>query len=344
MHRMDKRTPQTRGRRVANARWRRQGAVVIYRIRFGLPLDCDLVAIPLIKYCGIALTLSGSAALAAADVSYTDLAPIFTSRCIVCHSGESAPLGLRLDSYDNLREGSKRGPIVKAGDPEGSELIRRLRGKSQPRMPLIPPPLPESDIARIENWIAAGLARGTAAASTESKAATPARPPPGEPVTYAHVAPILASRCAKCHTENGLMGLPPEGYLLTTYEHTLAASERARVVPGVPQASELVRRIRGQSVPRMPFDGPPYLNEQDIHLIEDWIAQGARDVNGQPAPVGARLRLNGRLTDGWALDGLALTVDGSTRIDKRPGVGDYVEVRAVLGPNGIVRARRIRRR
>ena len=36
------------------------------------------------------------------------------------------------------------------------------------------------------------------------------------------------------------------------------------MVPGKPEASELVRRIRGQAHPRMPFDGPPYLSDDEI--------------------------------------------------------------------------------
>ena len=54
------------------------------------------------------------------------------------------------------------------------------------------------------------------------------------------------------------------------------AHERARVVPGNPVASELVRRIRGQARPRMPYDGPPYLTDAEIDLIVAWIEQGAR--------------------------------------------------------------------
>jgi hypothetical protein len=54
----------------------------------------------------------------------------------MCHSGQDAALGLRLDSLDNLNKGSRKGPVAKAGDPAGSELIRRIKGVSQPRMPM----------------------------------------------------------------------------------------------------------------------------------------------------------------------------------------------------------------
>jgi mono/diheme cytochrome c family protein len=282
---------------------------------------------------------------AAGAATYDDLAPILAARCVMCHTGEAAPLGLRLDSYDALVKGSQKGPVAKAGDAAGSELIRRLKGQSQPRMPMTGPPfLSDQEVALFEGWIAGGMPKGSAAAKP-AVAPAPARPKPGEQVTYAHVAPILAQRCAKCHAEQGLMGPAPEGYRLTSYEATISPADRVRVVPGQPLASELVRRIRGWSLPRMPFDGPPFLSEEDIRLIEEWIRQGARDASGKPAavPVGARLRLGGNLGANWTLDGLPLDVGGA-RIDKSPRPGDRVEVRGTVGPSGSVIVERLRRR
>ncbi|HSG76152.1 MAG TPA: c-type cytochrome domain-containing protein, partial [Burkholderiales bacterium] len=68
------------------------------------------------------------------------MARILAERCAMCHQGEAAPLGLRLESIDSLLKGGSKGPVVKPGDPAGSELVRRLRGTSQPRMPLTGPP------------------------------------------------------------------------------------------------------------------------------------------------------------------------------------------------------------
>lgn len=85
-------------------------------------------------------------------------------------------------------------------------------------------------------------------------------------MTCSDIAPIFTAHCAKCDTENGLRGPGHEGYRLTSYQDTLSAHERTRIVPGKPQASELVRRNRGQALPRMPFDGQPYLNDDDITL------------------------------------------------------------------------------
>lgn len=292
----------------------------------------------------LASLMTTATAQAAPTADFAIVQPILAERCVMCHAGEGAPLGLRLDSFESLMKGSSKGAVVKAGNPAGSELIRRIKGESLPRMPLTGPPfLSAGEIALFERWVADGA---MPAGKPQAAAAPTAPRPQSGPPTWADVAPIFSTRCAKCHAQQGLMGPAPEGFLLTSYEGALAATERARIVPGNPDASELMRRIRGQARPRMPFDGPPFLTGNEIRLISDWIAGGARDAVGQFAavPVGAEARLHGRLEAGWRLDGLALEVDSGTRLDKGPRPGDYVEVRGTVTADGGITAYRVRAR
>ena len=318
------------------------------RVYTPLPRSGRARAFGVLLCMSVVLARGVSAQPAAGDVSYTDLAPLIAERCLMCHSSAVASAGLRLDSYDAILKGSAKGPVVKAGDVAGSELMRRIKGASLPRMPMTGPPwLADADIARFERWVAGGLRKGDGlAAAAVAQAPAPLRPRAGEPVTYRHVAPILAARCAKCHTDKGLMGPPPEGYRLTSYEATLSTTDRVRVVPGRPEASELVRRIRGQALPRMPHDGPPWLSAEEIKLIETWVAQGARNADGEQAamPVGARLRLHGTLGPKGQLDALELTTTPHTRIDKAPRPGAYVEVRGRIDAGGGVVVERMRAR
>lgn len=295
------------------------------------------------------LTGSGQGQQQGKTPTYTDVAPIFDEHCIMCHAGAKPPHGLKLDSYTNVMEGSKNGPVVLPGDSAKSEIIRRIRGISKPRMPFNGPPwLSDREATLLEQWIMAGSSEGKAEGGDKQAGADTAQQPDIEDqtVTYTQVAPILARRCVKCHAQKGLMGPPPEGYRLDTYESAVSGRERAQIIPGSPEASELVRRIRGQSIPRMPFDGPPYLEEEEIELISKWVEQGAADSNGReaPVPVGARVRLHGKLTDRWALDGMPLTVDRGTRLKKSPSIGSYVEVRGIVQKDGRIQATEIRPR
>jgi mono/diheme cytochrome c family protein len=193
--------------------------------------------------------------------------------------------------------------------------------------------------------VAAGLKPGKGTDAAASATAPTALAKSGESVTYLHVAPVFARRCAKCHTDSGTMDPAPEEYRLTSFEAALSAADRVRVVPRNPGASELVRRIRGQARPRMPFDGPPYLSDAGIELITRWVAQGAGNADGMAAtvPAGARVRLPGTLSARWRLDDLPLAVTSTTRIDKSPSPGSYVEVRGHVAKDGTVTAERIRR-
>jgi len=272
--------------------------------------------------------------------TYVELQPIFIRSCNACHSGPFASKGLATDSYASLIKGSSSGPVVIAGNPQGSALIQRTTGKVQPQMPLTGPPfLADTEINLFTSWILAGMPQG-------QEATPPVTPPPtSDEITYANVAPIFAQRCMQCHRENGIMGPPPEGYQLMSLKQTLSITDRARVVPGNAQASELIRRINGLAKPRMPLNGPP-LTPDEIELITQWVDNGARDPAGRSSsiPIGAKVRLHGNLSELWSLDGLRLDVNSATRFDDTPRIGDYVQVRARITTQKSILAERIRRR
>lgn len=288
------------------------------------------------------------AAFAQGDSDPAAVATLFEQRCTMCHSGSSAPVGLRLDSLDAALQGGDRGPVIVPNDPEASELIARVRGTSTPRMPLTGPPfLDPTDIDLLVAWIAAGAPTDATPASDAPPADDSASAPASaaaDPGAYPAVASLLQARCAYCHRPDGVMGPAPEGLVLTDHASIMASTERPVVVPGAPLASELFRRVAGLSLPRMPFDGPPYLDEDQIAGIRQWIEDGAPGPDGSatPVPSGREIRLDGTLDGRWSLDGLALIVTDATRLDGDPRPGDRVEVRGVVTDEGGVRATRIR--
>lgn len=296
----------------------------------------------MIRASALAVTLP-AAALAQEAPTWAEVGALFAERCVKCHSGADAPMGLELDSYGAALAGGWSGRVLVAGDAMGSPLVQRVHGRITPRMPLDGPPfLSEAEIALVEAWVLAGLPEGVPGAVAEAPERV--RPAPGEPVTYADIEPILLKACIKCHSANSKLAAPPEGLRLDSLEHVLAGGERLAVLPGNPEMSELWRRVEGLASPRMPFDGPPWLAEEDIRLIRDWIAQGAPDAEGNraPLPTGAEVRLRGFLTTPDAIDGARFLLDGGTRIDDTPGIGEAAEMRGTVLPDGSVRADRLR--
>ena len=311
----------------------------------------------------------------AAQPGWQEVAAIFQERCTLCHAGKGAPLGVRLTDHEAVLAGGDDGPVVVPGDPDASELVRRIRGESLPRMPLTGPPyLSDERIATIEGWIAAG-APGPADAPADAPGGAPADPPDAsraddspaspdaspnaspeeaapapadapEPGSFAAVEAVLQRRCVECHTPGGAMGAAPEGLVLSSYASLIAGGERVVVVPGAPLASELYRRVEGWARPRMPLDGPPFLSEATIASLRQWIEAGAPGPDGEVAavPVGGEVRLHGTLTGRWSLDGLEIATTDDTRIDDDPSVGSYVEVRGVVREDGSIVAERIRSR
>lgn len=279
---------------------------------------------------------------------YEQVQELFDDNRVMCHAGPKAPKGLRLDSYENVMKGSENGSVVEKGNPEGNELVRRIRGTSTPRMPLSGPPwLDEVEMKLIEDWIRNGASPPAVRSSNTQSVPEPAEPPkPKDGITYADVAPIFKANCVKCHNHKGLMGPPPEGLVLASYQEIMNGTERAFVIPGNPDASELVRKIRGQSLPRMPFDGPPYLSADEVALVERWVTEGAKDESGNKAeiPVGRKVRLGGQLTGIASLDGLPLLINRRTEMKKKTAPGSYVEVRGRVTSDGGIAAELIRTR
>lgn len=117
-------------------------------------------------------------------------------------------------------------------------------------------------------------------------------------------------------------------------------------MPGNAQVSEIIRRVEGLASPRMPFDGPPWLLQEQISLLRDWINEGAKGADGVPAPlpVGGRLRLRGVMTGHNQIDGVGFIITNGTRVEEIPALGHQTELRARIGPNGELIATRLRER
>src|SRR4051794_20944706 len=116
---------------------------------------------PLLLVClpGLAaVAFAGEPSAVGNEFFESKIRPVLVERCYSCHSADSEKLkgGLRLDSREGVLKGGDNGPVIVAGDPEKSSLIRAIRFKDDEL--LMPPKkkLPPEQIADFEAWVKMG--------------------------------------------------------------------------------------------------------------------------------------------------------------------------------------------
>ena len=128
--------------------------------------------------------------------------------------------------------------------------------------------------------------------------------PPPEPTEDAltvfagHVEPILETYCGRCHGADRARG----GFRVDTFEGLVSGGEGGpAVVPERPRASLLLARmlLPRDHPDRMPPQGEPEPSEDEVALIEWWIARGAQTeltvADALPSPGALALLTESRL-------------------------------------------------
>jgi mono/diheme cytochrome c family protein len=231
-----------------------------------------------------------------------DLAPILAKKCVACHGAEKSKGRFRLDSFDWLTKAgeSKSAPVV-PGQPEQSELIRRLTAPDEEdRMPQKDDPLPRAQIALIERWIKEGATFDGADPKAPLITLIPKAPHPDPPAAYRHPVAVTA------------LAFNPDG-------NELAAGGYHEITIWNPSQGKLLRRIRNVAQRTQSIDYGP-----DGGLLA--AAGGSPGQLGEIAlfnPTnGGFLRVLGTLPDmaltlGFSPDGSRLAVgsaDNSIRV------------------------------
>ncbi|HAY13989.1 MAG TPA: hypothetical protein DCY02_05895 [Armatimonadetes bacterium] len=86
-----------------------------------------------------------------------DVLPILKGHCTACHNPDTSSAFLDLTTYETTMEGGQADNNVVAGDPEASNLMRRILGHGgKPQMPLGFAPLSPEKTETIRAWIKAG--------------------------------------------------------------------------------------------------------------------------------------------------------------------------------------------
>jgi hypothetical protein len=132
------------------------------------------------------------------------------------------------------------------------------------------------------------------ATACDEKLSSLTGPTPGLEPTFAsiHANIITAtdssgrSACTQCHTNVGrtpagrlnLTGDAASAYAALVNRPSSFAAGAVLIVPGDPDNSYFVRKLHGSAGitgARMPFNGPPYLTDGQMLVIEKWIRDGA---------------------------------------------------------------------
>lgn len=202
-------------------------------------------------------------------------ANIFTPNCAFsgCHTGTTAPLGLRLDtgnSFLNIfQQSSIENPastLIVPGDADNSYLVRKIEGTAGARMPKDLPALSAEKIQAIRDWVNNG-ALGPSLRSIQQNIFSPGS----------------SSGCIACHSvgggDSGGLNLEDGQAWSNLVGIQRSNGSEIRVVAGDADNSFLIDKLEGNNLGgsrgnRMPLNQTP-LEQDVIDVIRDWINAGA---------------------------------------------------------------------
>jgi len=91
-----------------------------------------------------------------------DVKPIIDQNCVSCHQPDGQGVvtsGFDMTSYDGLMKGAKFGPMIIAGDVEGSNMVVLMEGRADPSISMPhgqQKPIAKASIKTIRLWIEQG--------------------------------------------------------------------------------------------------------------------------------------------------------------------------------------------
>jgi mono/diheme cytochrome c family protein len=211
-------------------------------------MRCDrlIIQTALARLCGIAALVALATQLAAAqdriDFAH-QIVPLIQRYCAACHTNGRYEGGLSFDTRDDL----VRSEVLDANDPDGGELLERLRSDDpETRMPLKKPPLSAAEVELFRRWIAEGLAWDDGFTFLTAKPGRPLALRPvaladGTPPTIdaligpaaAASRPLIDDRTFLRRASLDLVGLLPTAESVEQFVADPASDKRTRLVDGL---------------------------------------------------------------------------------------------------------------
>ncbi len=202
------------------------------------------------------------------------IAPLMVTYCLECHSDTprlGAPATFRLDVLED--EGGKQGLLSRA-----DLSIVRINNASNPMPPNTRTQMNEIEKATMARWSACGKPADLAAAQADCPPLDgEPEPEPDQPPALTFdgaIKPIVTRSCnfpGSCHGGDN----PQGGVSFESLDRMTEALNPATFVPCDPGASTLVERLKlGDGDPLLMPQGGPKLAQDEIDLIERWVAEG----------------------------------------------------------------------
>jgi mono/diheme cytochrome c family protein len=193
----------------------------------------------------------------AANLFREQIQPVLAKSCLGCHSAQAKQGGLDLSSRDAVLRGGDHGPAIVPGNAGESLLYKLIARQQEPAMPYKSGPIAKEAVDKFADWINLGASYGESV---------------HEPL-FTEVRPLLETKCLACH---GGGKTNRSGFDLATRDGLLRGGDNGpAVVPGKAQESALLKRIRHEVSPGMPYQGQK-LADSEIAKIADWVNAGAR--------------------------------------------------------------------
>ena len=251
------------------------------------------MAVVLIIVIGCSKAEAAVQALEGPDFYQQRILPVFEKQCLMCHRGEARKGGLDMTSRDALLKGGDNGPAIQPGNAKESLLYKLVAHEQEPAMPYRMGKLSPETIALFADWINSGAPFDKPVA-----AYSPAAGKSGDGIALftQKVKPILENQCLNCHGGK----FKQAGLSLLTQETLLRGSDNGPVVvAGQADSSLLVRKIRHEHEPGMPYKATK-LRDEEIASVVAWVNAGAPYQGSLQLPTGATKVISMQDAQHWA--------------------------------------------
>ncbi len=187
---------------------------------------------------------------------------IIEPKCLQCHMGANAALGVNLSSYADILES------IVPYQPAQSKFFTVIESGSMPKGG---ERLTDSEIQRVYDWISKGALQFAAPDPVPQPTPTPTPEPPPKPLFSWIAQNIFKKRCIECHRPPR-----PKGDVdLSSYSNLMDSEgiTKIPVDPGNPEDSGTYDQVQRKKMP----PGPDKLTEAEERCIYEWIKNGAEE-------------------------------------------------------------------